>query len=73
MSSPVFGAMGSNQGGNMMKQFRRFMKDMKDQGITNPNDAINGLLQSGKIDQQHLNMAQQQFEEAKGVLGSFFK
>lgn len=73
MSSPVFGAMGGNQGGNMMQQFRKFMKEMKKQGITNPNDAINGLLQSGKIDQQHLNVAQQQFEEAKGVLGSFFK
>lgn len=72
MSSPVFGAMGGGQaqGGNMLQQFQRFMKEMKGK---DPTQELNNLLQSGKINQQHLNMAQQQFEQAKGMLGSFFK
>lgn len=72
MSSPVFGAMGGGQaqGGNMLQQFQRFMKEMKGK---DPTQELNNLLQSGKINQQHLNMAQQQLEQAKGMLGSFFK
>ncbi len=73
MNSPVFSAMGGNQSGNMMQQFKQFMGQMKQQGVTNPNEMINSLLQSGKIDQQHLNMAQQQFEQAKGMFKGFFK
>lgn len=72
MKSPVFNAMGGGmpQGGNMMQQFQRFMKEMKGK---NPQEELNNLLQSGKINQQHLNAAQQQFEQVKGVLGGFFK
>ena len=44
MSSPVFGAMGSQNGGNMMQQFQQFMQQMKGK---NPQEEINKLLQSG--------------------------
>lgn len=75
MSSPVFGAMSGrqNQSGNMMQQFQRFMKEMKGQGINNPNDAINNLLQSGKVSQQQLNAVQQQAQQMQGMFKGFFK
>lgn len=72
MNSPVFSAMGGQNGGNMMQQFQRFMKEMKSQGISNPNDAINNLLQSGKVSQQQLNQIQQQAQQMQGMFKGFF-
>lgn len=72
MSSPVFGAMGGRQaqGGNMLQQFQQFMQQMKGK---NPNEEINKLLQSGKVNQQQLNVAQQQAQQMQGMFKGFFK
>lgn len=72
MSSPVFGAMGGGQaqGGNMLQQFQQFMNQMKGK---NPNEEINKLLQSGKVNQQQLNAAQQQAQQMQGMFKGFFK
>jgi len=69
MSSPVFGAMGENQGGNILQQFKRFMHEMKGK---NPQEEINKLLQSGKINQQQLNQIQQQAQQMQGAFKEFF-
>lgn len=70
MNSPVFSAMGGNQGGNMMQQFQRFMQEMKGK---NPQEEINKLLQSGKVSQQQLNQVQQQAQQMQGMFKGFFK
>lgn len=70
MSSPVFGAMGGQNGGNMMQQFQKFMQQMKGK---NPQEEINKLLQSGKVSQQQLNQVQQQAQQMQGMFKGFFK
>lgn len=60
MGSPIFNAMGGNRGGNMMQQFQCFMQQMKGK---NPQEEVNKLLQSGKINQQQLNQAQQMAQQ----------
>lgn len=62
--NPLFQALGGNQP-NMMADFQRFMQQMR--GI-NPQNEINRMLQSGQINQQQLNQAQQQ---AQQILGMF--
>lgn len=70
MSSPIFNAMGGNQGGNIMQQFQQFMQQMKGK---NPQEEINKLLQSGKVSQEQLNQAQQQAQQMQGMFKGFFK
>lgn len=72
MSSPVFGAMGGGQAqsGNMFQQFQRFMKEMKGK---DPTQELNNLLQSGKINQQQLNAAQQKAQQMQDMFKGFFK
>lgn len=70
MSSPVFGAMGGQNGGNMIQQFQQFMQQMKGK---NPHEEINKLLQSGKVSQQQLNQVQQQAQQMQGMFKGFFK
>ena len=70
MSSPVFGAMGGQSGGNMFQQFQRFMQEMKGKY---PQEEINKLLQSGKVSQQQLNQVQQQAQQMQGMFKGFFK
>lgn len=69
MNSPVFNAMGSKNGGNMMQQFRQFMQQMKGK---NPREEINRLLQSGKVSQQQLDQVQQQAQQIQGMFKGFF-
>lgn len=70
MSSPIFNAMGGNQGGNIIQQFQQFMQQMKGK---NPQEEINKLLQSGKVSQEQLNQAQQQAQQMQGMFKGFFK
>lgn len=61
MANPFFNAMGGAQGPqggpmNMMQAFQQFMQ--QNQG-KNPNEMIQQLLSSGKLNQQQLNQAQQ--------------
>lgn len=62
MANPLFDALGGNipQGNNMLAQFQEFKNKMK--GI-NPQQEINRLLQSGAINQQQLNQAQQMAQQ----------
>ena len=70
MANPLFQALGSAsgpQGGpmNMMQAFQQFMQ--QNQG-KNPNEMIQQLLSSGKLNQQQLNQAQQMAKQMEGPL-----
>jgi hypothetical protein len=54
----------------MLEQFQRFRKEMEGR---NPQEEINKLLQSGKINQQQLNQAQQMAQQMQGMFKGFFK
>lgn len=74
MSNPIFNAFGGGQMGNnpmnMMQQFQKFMHEMQGK---NPTEEINKLLQSGKLNQQQLNQAQQMAQQMQGMFNGFFK
>ena len=70
MANPFFNAMGGLQGGqggpmNMMQAFQQFMQ--QNQG-KNPNEMIQQMLSSGKLNQQQLNQAQQMVKQFEGPL-----
>lgn len=70
MPNPFMQAMsGANapQGGpmNMMQAFQQFMQ--QNQG-KNPNEVIQQMLSSGKLNQQQLNQAQQMAKQIEGPL-----
>lgn len=70
MANPFFSAMGGSyppQRGpiNMMQAFQQFMQ--QNQG-KNPNEMIQQLLSSGKLNQQQLNQAQQMAKQMGGAL-----
>lgn len=54
----------------LLEQFQQFRKEMEGR---NPNEEINRLLQSGKINQQQLNQAQQMAQQMQGMFKGFFK
>lgn len=58
MGNPLFNVLGGNMmpGNNMLAQFQQFRQQMQGK---NPHEEINKLLQSGAINQQQLNQAQQ--------------
>lgn len=75
MSNPLFNALGGgmpqgNNPMNMMQQFQKFMGEMKGK---NPTEELNKLLQSGKVNQQQLNQAQQMAQQMQGAFKGFFK
>lgn len=75
MSNPLFNALGGgmpqgNNSKNMMQQFQKFMGEMKGK---NPTEELNKLLQSGKVNQQQLNQAQQMAQQMQGMFKGFFK
>lgn len=70
MANPFMQAMGGAngpQGGsmNMMRAFQQFMQ--QNQG-KNPNEVIQEMLSSGKLNQQQLNQAQQMEKQMEGPL-----
>ena len=72
MANPFMAAMGGSQGShggpmNMMQAFQQFMQ--QNQG-KNPNEMIQQLLSSGKLNQQQLNQAQQMAKQMEGPLGA---
>lgn len=69
MSNPIFNALGGNMmpGNNMLAQFQQFRQQMQGK---NPHDEINRLLQSGSINQQQLDQAQQMAQQFQSLLGS---
>ena len=64
MNSPIFNALGGGMmpQNNMFLQFQQFINQMRGK---NPNEEINKLLQSGAINQQQLNQAQQMAQQFK--------
>ena len=67
MANPFFNAMGGQQAGpmNMMQAFQQFMR--QNQG-KNPNEVLQRMLSSGKLNQQQLNHAQQMAKQIEGPL-----
>ena len=63
----AMGGAQAPQGGpmGMMQAFQQFM--MQNQG-KNPNEALQQMLSSGKINQQQLNQAQQMAKQIEGPL-----
>lgn len=70
MSNPLYNALGGGRSNNMMAQFRQFMRQMQGK---NPHEEISKLLQSGKISQEQLNIAQQKVQEMQQMMGFFKK
>lgn len=71
MSNALFNMFGGNQSMNngpmgIVSQFQQFRKQMEGR---NPNEEINKLLQSGKINQQQLNQARQMAQQMRHLLG----
>lgn len=62
MNNPLFNALGGGimPQNNMLTQFQQFRQQMQGK---NPHDEINRLLQSGAINQQQLNQAQQMAQQ----------
>ena len=81
MANPLMGLMGSKQaqggmqapGGNkftqMMNEFNQFRQQM--QGV-NPQQKMNELLQSGKVNQQQIDQANQMAQMAQGLFKGMF-
>ena len=69
MANPLFKEMNQNTNG-LEQQFERFMKQMEGK---DPNQMINQMLQSGQINQQQLNIAQQRAQQLSGFLRKFMR
>lgn len=67
MSNPIFNALGGGiiPQNNIIVQFEQFKQQMQGK---NPHEEINKLLQSGKINQQQLNQAQQMAQQLKTMI-----
>ena len=67
MSNPRFNALGNSMpmgNNNVLAQFNNFVKQMQGK---NPHEEINRLLQSGVINQQQLNEAQQMAQQFQSM------
>ena len=67
MSNPLFNALGGNNplgNNNILSQFQQFREQMQGK---NPQEEINRLLQSGKINQQQLNQVQQMAQQMQSI------
>ena len=67
MSNPLFNALGGNNplgNNNILSQFQQFREQMQGK---NPQEEINKLLQSGKINQQQLNQVQQMAQQMQSI------
>ena len=63
------GLLGGNKFTQMMNEFKRFRQEM--QGV-NPQDKINELLRSGKVNQQQIEQANQMAQMAQGLFKGMF-
>ena len=69
MPNPIFQAMqGGKQGGpaNIFQSFKQFMHQNRGK---NPNEMIQQMLSSGRINQKQLNKAQQMAQQMEEQLG----
>ena len=67
-NNPLFGTfvrgMQGNNQANIINQFSQFRRQMQGK---NPNEEIRKLLQSGQINQNQLNQAQQMAQQMQGM------
>lgn len=69
MANPLFNAMdGAKQPMNFMQAFPKFMEQMKGR---NPNEVLNEMLTSGKINQSQLDQAQKMAKNIEGQMNGF--
>lgn len=68
MANSLFQMMGGMPQNPMMQQFPRFMQMMQGQ---NPNQVLNQLIASGKVNQAQLNQAQQQAQQMASSFDQF--
>lgn len=68
MGNPFYAAMGGAQGpqGGPMGMMQAFQKFMKQNQGRNPNEMIQNMLSSGKVNQNQLNQAQQMARQMEG-------
>lgn len=66
MSNPIFNALGGGvmPQNNILAQFHQFRQQMHGK---NPHEEINKLLQSGAVNQQQLNQAQQMAQQFQSI------
>lgn len=66
MSNPIFNALGNGMmpQNNIFAQFQQFRQQMQGK---NPHEEINKLLQSGAVNQQQLNQAQQMAQQFQSI------
>ena len=57
-----------NAGNGVNASFIQFMQSMKGK---NPNEILDGMVKSGKINQQQLNIAQQRAKQMSGFFDGF--
>ncbi|EOT29476.1 hypothetical protein C805_00059 [Eubacterium sp. 14-2] len=62
-------AQGGNKFSQMMNEFKQFRQEM--QGV-NPQDKMNELLRSGKVNQQQIEQANQMAQMAQGLFKGMF-
>ena len=71
MANPLFQAMGGNKMpgamGNMQQMFQQFQQ-FKNSFKGNPRDTVMQMVNSGRISQEQLNMAQQMAKQFEGFL-----
>ena len=63
MSNPIYGLLNGQQN-NLLTQFQQFKQSFNG----DPNQAINQMLQSGKVTQEQVNRATQIANQMKGML-----
>jgi len=68
MPNPLFQALGGGTPNPMMQQFPKFMQMMRGK---DPNQMLNELVSSGKVDQAHLDAAQKQYQQMGGMFNQF--
>lgn len=73
MGNPFLNAMGGARGPqngpmNMMQAFQQFMQQNKGK---DPNQILNQMLSSGKINQDQINQAQQMAQKMEGQFNGF--
>jgi len=65
MSNPLYAQINQNNSMSMIQQFNQFKQQM--QGV-DPRSMVMQMLQSGKINQQQLNQAQQMAQQMQFLL-----
>lgn len=73
MGNPLYGALNGAKGSqngpmNIAQAFQQFMGQMKGK---NPNEMLNQLVSSGKVNQAQLNQAQQMAKQMAGQFDGF--